>query len=74
MGDDSLLSGALEMFKNEITRLENALKDLETQMNNLTNMVNELTSKINMYNVEQANWRKVMVSSAFEMNHFKLYM
>ena len=74
VGDDSLLSGALEMFKNEITRLENALKDLETQMNNLTNMVNELTSKINMYNVEQANWRKVMVSSAFEMNHFKLYM
>lgn len=74
VGDDSLLSGALEMFKNEITRLENALRDLETQMNNLTNMVNELTSKINMYNAEQADCRIIMVRSAFELNHFKLYM
>lgn len=74
VGDDSLLSGALEMFKNEITRLENALRDLEAQMNNLTNMVNELTSKINMYTVEQDHCRSIMISSAYEMNHFKLYM
>lgn len=72
--DDPFLSVALEQFKNEITRLENALRDLETQMNNLSNMVNELTSKINMYNAEQADCRRIMVSSAFEMNHFKLYM
>lgn len=74
VGDDSLLSGALEMFKNEITRLENALRDLEVQMNNLHRMVDELTSKINMYTVEQDHCRSIMISSAYEMNHFKLYM
>lgn len=72
--EDGYISEALQKFKDEITRLEEALKNLESQMNNLINLVNDLTSKINMYNAEQANWRKVMVSSAFEMNHFKLYM
>lgn len=72
--EDSLLSGSLEMFRNEVLRLQEALQNLEEQLNNLTNMVGELTSKINMYQAEQADWRKVMVSSAYEMNHFKNYM
>lgn len=71
---DHLLSDSLQMFKNEIIRLEEALENLRVQMDNLTNLVNELTSKINMYNAEQADCRRIMVSSAFEMNHFKLYM
>ena len=72
--EDVLLSEALQIFKNEITRLEEALRNLETQINNLTNMADELTAKINMYNVEQADCRRIMVNCAFEMNHFKLYM
>lgn len=72
--EDTLLSGSLEMFRNEVQRLQEALQNLEQQMNQLGGLVGELTSKINMYQVEQADWRKVMVSSAFEMNHFKNYM
>ena len=72
--EDTLLSGSLEMFRNERQRLQEALQNLEQQMNQLSGLVEELTSKINMYQVEQADWRKVMVSSAFEMNHFKNYM
>lgn len=72
--EDTLLSGSLEMFRNEMQRLQEALQNLEQQMNQLSGLVEELTSKINMYQVEQADWRKVMVSSAFEMNHFKNYM
>lgn len=72
--EDTLLSGSLEMFQNEMQRLQEALQNLEQQMNQLSGLVEELTSKINMYQVEQADWRKVMVSSAFEMNHFKNYM
>lgn len=74
VGDDPLLSSALEIFKNEITKLENALRDLEAQMNDLNRIVEELTSKINMYTVEQEHCRSIMMSSAYEMNHFKLYM
>lgn len=72
--EDTLLSGSLEMFRNEMQRLQEALQNLEQQMNQLSGLIGELTSKINMYQVEQADWRKVMVSSAFEMNHFKNYM
>ena len=72
--EDTLLSGSLEMFRNEVQRLQEALQNLEQQMNQLGGLVGEITSKINMYQVEQADWRKVMVSSAFEMNHFKNYM
>ena len=72
--EDTLLSGSLEMFRNEVQRLQEALQNLEQQMNQLGGLVGELTSKINLYQVEQADWRKVMVSSAFEMNHFKNYM
>lgn len=72
--EDTLLSGSLEMFRNEVQRLQEALQNLEQQMNQLSGLVGELTSKINLYQVEQADWRKVMVSSAFEMNHFKNYM
>lgn len=72
--EDTLLSGSLEMFRNEMQRLQEALQNLEQQMDQLSGLVGELTSKINMYQVEQADWRKVMVSSAFEMNHFKNYM
>lgn len=72
--EDSLLSSALDMFKNEITRLEEALQNLETQINNLTNLTDELTSKINMYNAEQISCRRIMINCAFEMNHFRLYM
>lgn len=72
--EDTLLSGSLEMFRNEVQRLQEALQNLEQQMNQLSGLVGELTSKINLYQMEQADWRKVMVSSAFEMNHFKNYM
>lgn len=74
VSEDFLLSAALQMFKNEINRLEEALHNLETQINNLTDMADELTAKINMYNIEQVDCRRVMVNCAFEMNHFKLYM
>ena len=72
--EDTLLSGSLEMFRNEVQRLQEALQNLEQQINQLSGLVGELTSKINLYQMEQADWRKVMVSSAFEMNHFKNYM
>jgi len=72
--EDVNLSDALQQFKNELARLEQALKDLQAQINSLSNLVNELTSKISSFNAEAMNWRKVMVSSAYEMNHFKSYM
>ena len=72
--EDTLLSGSLEIFRNEVQRLQEALQNLEQQINQLSGLVGELTSKINLYQMEQADWRKVMVSSAFEMNHFKNYM
>ena len=72
--EDSILSSALTMFKNEITRLEQALQDLQNQINNLNDLTDELTSKINMYNAEVVSCRRIMVNSAFEMNHFRLYM
>lgn len=74
VAEDSLLSDALHMFKDEISRLEEALQNLENQINNLTNLTDELTKKINMYNIEQSDCRRMMVNCAFEMNHFKLYM
>lgn len=72
--EDSNMSDALQQFKNELARLEQAVRDLQAQMDSLSNLVNELSSKVNMFNAEAMNWRKVMVSSAFEMNHYRGYM
>lgn len=72
--EDPHLSDALQKFKDELARLEKAISELQAQMNSLSDLISDLSSKINMFNVESANWRKVMISSAFEMNHFKGYM
>ena len=72
--EDSWLSDALQKFRDEVARLQQALQDLQNQINALEATVNDLTSKINMYNAEQADWRRVMMSSAFEMNHYRAYM
>lgn len=72
--EDPHLSDALQKFKDELARLEQAIRDLQAQMNSLSDLVSNLSSQINMFNVESADWRKVMISSAFEMNHFKGYM
>ena len=72
--EDSWLSNALTMFKNEITRLEQALQDLQNQINTLNDLTDELTSKINMYNAETISCRRIMVNCAFEMKHFRMYM
>lgn len=72
--EDVHTSDALAKFKAELARLQQAVADLQAQINSLSSTVDELTSKINSYNAEQMNWRKVMVSSAYEMNHYKGYM
>lgn len=72
--EDSWLSNALTMFKNEITRLEQALQDLQNQINTLNDLTDELTSKINVYNAETISCRRIMVNCAFEMKHFRMYM
>ena len=72
--EDAWLSDALQKFRDEMARLQQALQDLQNQINALEATVTDLTSKINMYNAEQADWRKVMMSSAFEMNHYRSYM
>lgn len=72
--EDANLSDALQQFKNELARLEQAIRDLQAQMDSLSNLVTELSAKINAFNAEAVNWRKVMVSSAYEMNHYRGYM
>lgn len=72
--EDYNISTALQMFRAELERLKQAVRELQIQMNNLTATIDSLNSKINAYNAEASSFRKVMVTSAFEMNHFKGFM
>ena len=72
--EDSNSSHALQEYKAEKARLEQALIDLENQINSLESSVEDLTRQISACNAEQAYLRRVMVSSAFDMNHFRRYM
>lgn len=72
--EDLNLSDALQQFRNELARLEQAIKDIQAKMDSLSNLVNDLSAKISSFNAEAMDWRKVMVSSAYEMNHYKGYM
>ena len=72
--EDYNISTALQMFRAELERLKQAVRELQIQMNSLTATIDSLNSKINAYNAEASSFRKVMVTSAFEMNHFKGFM
>ncbi|MBE6843089.1 MAG: hypothetical protein E7510_09725 [Ruminococcus sp.] len=72
--EDLNLSDALKQFRDELARLEQVVRDLQTQMDNLSALVNDLSAKISSLNAEAVSWRKVMLSSAYEMNHFRKFM
>lgn len=65
---------ALELLENEKKRLEQALADIKSQMNNARAQINELIRKINQCNSYQQTLSSTMMSSVYEMNHYKKYM
>jgi uncharacterized protein YlxW (UPF0749 family) len=67
-------NNALNDFKKERERLKQAIEDLKNQINQLNAAFDNLSSQIAACNAQQAELRKVMVSSAFDMSHFKSYM
>lgn len=74
VGDDSFLSDALQKFRNEIARLQQALAALAAKINSLNAIVSDLNVKIRNYQAAQADWGRVMQSSAYDMNHYRSYM
>lgn len=72
--EDANSSAALNEYKAEKARLEQALRDLENQINSLRNSVDTLTRQISACNIEQIHLRRVMVTSAFDMSHFRRFM
>lgn len=74
VGDDSLLSAALQKFRDEIVRLQQAIAELERKINALNALVSDLSTKIRNYEAAQADWSRVMQSSAYDMNHYRGYM
>ena len=64
--EDGNLSNALQGLKNEVTRIEQALR--------LYNRIDELTSQINSYNIDVSHCHREVLSSSFEMAHFRKYM
>lgn len=67
-------SSALDEFKKERERLKQAIEDLKAQINQLQAEFDNLSSQIAACNAQQAALKRVMVNSAFDMNHFKSYM
>ena len=72
--EDIELTSAVMMFENEIQRLEQALEDLQNNINNAMNNIDQLTSRINSLRIEQSSCRSRMISSAYEMNHYRGYI
>lgn len=71
---DNLLSAALQKFRDEIARLERAIAELKAKISSLESLVNDLSAKIRRLEAAQADWSRVMQSSAYEMNHYRGYM
>lgn len=74
VGEDSLLSAALQKFRDEIARLQQAIAELEAKLKALSALVSDLNAKIRSYQAAQADWGRVMQSSAYEMDHYRRYM
>lgn len=72
--EDGNLTNALQGLKNEVTRIEQALRDIEAQINRLSNRIDELTSQINSYNIDVSHCQREVLSSSFQMAHFRKYM
>lgn len=71
---DANSSSALSKYKSEYARLQQAIADLQSQLASLSAAVDSLNSAIRSCNAEQASLRSSMLSSAYEMNHYKKYM
>lgn len=74
VNEDINSSQALQLFQKEKARLEQAVEDLKNKINNMENRSQELISRMNALNAEKISSRKNMMSSVFEMAHFKKYM
>lgn len=64
---------ALALFQKELARLEQAIQDINARISQLTQMTQELSRKIMLCELEQDKWRKMMLSSAYDMQHFSKY-
>ena len=72
--EDPDTSTALDELQKEAVRLENAIEELRQKMIQLESLAADLANKISQCAAMQADLRRVMYSSAYDMNHFKGFM
>ena len=71
---DSDSNSALNDFKKEKQRLENSVKEIESNIQNLHSQAESTATRIRSICDQQSNYRNIMKSSAYTMNHYKKYM
>ena len=67
-------AAALLAYKAERNRLGQEISNLNTNISALSASISALNGKINSCSSAQEDYRRIMSSSAYEMNHFRKYM
>ncbi len=69
--NDPKISGALEKFRQEKTRLENGIDQLNRNIQRLDDMVDQLSSKLNAANDAAFSSRQEMISSSYDITQYR---